>query len=123
MSSELIICIAPISVEAKAGLSRLKLMCGDYSSALALVEDILLYLQEKPQLRDTFEPFRIYLTCYQVLEANGDARAQEVLEKAYSLLQERAATIEDEALHRSYLENVPENREIVALWEKKSILE
>ena len=36
------------------------------------------------------------------------------------LLQERAATIEDEALRRSYLENVAAHREIVALWEEGS---
>ena len=106
----------PRILETKAGLSHLKLICGDQSSALVFVEDILQFLQEKPRLFYTWEPFRVYLTCYQVLEANRDARAQNILEKAYTLLQERAATIEDEALHHSFLENVPVNREIVKLW-------
>jgi hypothetical protein len=54
-----------------------------------------------------------------VLGAAGDPRAREVLEIAYLQLQERAAKIEEEALRRSFLENVPWNREIVKLWEKQ----
>ena len=69
-------------------------------------------------LPHTLEPLRVYLTCYQVLQANGDPRAQDVLNTAYTLLQERAANIEDLALRRSYLENVPYHREIVAEWER-----
>ena len=58
-------------------------------------------------------PLRIYLTCYQVLQANDDPRADRVLITAYDLLQERAAKIDDELLRRSYLENVAAHREIV----------
>jgi hypothetical protein len=36
------------------------------------------------------------------------------------LLQERAAKIEDQDLRRSYLENVPFHREIVAAWEARN---
>ena len=65
------------------------------------------------------EPFRIYLTCYQVLQAVDDPRAEEILETAYEMLQERAAKIEDESLQRSFLENVPINREIIAEYESQ----
>ena len=37
-----------------------------------------------------------------------------LLAAAHSLLQERAGRIDDEALRRSYLENVAANREIAA---------
>ena len=50
--------------------------------------------------------------------ANGRRRAGEILDTAYRLLQEWAATIEDENLRRSYLENAATHREILALWEK-----
>jgi hypothetical protein len=43
------------------------------------------------------------------------------LEAAYRLLLERAAAIEDEGLRRSYLENVPYHREIIALWQKRAL--
>jgi len=64
----------------------------------------------------------VYLTCYRVLHANADARAQDVLGTAYAILQERAANIKDEGMCRSYLENVPYHREIVDLWEEASPL-
>jgi hypothetical protein len=51
-----------------------------------------------------------------VLAAADDPRAVEVLAEAYATLQERAARITDEALRRSYLENVPYHREILAAW-------
>jgi len=35
------------------------------------------------------------------------------------MLQERAAKIEDESLQRSFLENVPINREIIAEYESQ----
>jgi hypothetical protein len=78
------------------------------------------YLEDHPALEGTLEPLRIYLTCYRVLSANGDGRAEEVLEAAYRLLQERAVTIEDQDLRRSYLENVAAHREIVAAWKEAS---
>jgi predicted KAP-like P-loop ATPase len=64
----------------------------------------------------TFEPFRVYLTCYHLLAANQDERASSILQTAYRLLQERATQITDEKLRRSFLENVPEHREIVAAY-------
>jgi tetratricopeptide (TPR) repeat protein len=73
-----------------------------------------------PLLRAIHEPLWIYLTCYRVLQASGDPRAREVLTNAHTMLQERAHKIDDEDLRRSYLENVPYHREIVALWEETS---
>jgi len=45
-----------------------------------------------------------------------DPRAEGGLDAGYELLQERAAMIEDAGLRRSYLENVPHHRELVAAW-------
>jgi hypothetical protein len=72
---------------------------------------------ETGSLDGTYEPMRVYLTCYRVLEASKDPRAAEVLATAHSLLQERAAKIEDEEMRRSFLENVPAHRELVEVWE------
>ena len=52
--------------------------------------------------------------CYRVLRANGDPRAAEILALGHRLLQEQAGRIPDEALRRSFLENVAENRELAA---------
>ena len=66
-----------------------------------------------------FFALRPDLGCYVGLRACGDARADEVLAEAHRLLQERAAWIDDPALRRSYLENVPENRAIAAAWAER----
>jgi tetratricopeptide (TPR) repeat protein len=104
-------------MEVRAGLARLALAQGDRSQALEHTEPILKHL-ECHTLDGTFDPFRIRLTCYQVLRAVEDDRADEVLRAAYQLLQERAAGIEDERLRKSFLERVPWHRELVAEGER-----
>jgi hypothetical protein len=89
---------------------------GEHEHALAHVGEILAHLEDRPGLEGTVEPVRVYLTCYRVLRALGDPRAEGVLDAGYGLLQERAAMIEDADLRRSYLENVPHHREIAAVW-------
>ncbi|HEX6387738.1 MAG TPA: tetratricopeptide repeat protein [Anaerolineae bacterium] len=106
-----------LAVESRAGLARAALARGDLSRAHSHVEMILDYLQTNT-LDGTEEPFQIYLTCHQVLQANRDARAEEILNIANNLLQERAAKIGDEATRRSFLDNVAVNRQIIAEWEQ-----
>lgn len=77
------------------------------------VDEILAHLASGGTLDGTIAPFQVYLTCYRVLEANGDPRAPEVLAMAHAKLQERAARITDKVMRRSYLENVAAHREIV----------
>jgi predicted ATPase/class 3 adenylate cyclase len=109
-----------LTMESLAGLAHVALAQGDPAGALAHVKEILDYLEDHPVLEGTWEPLRIYLTCYRVLQDGGDPRAGEILDAAYHLLQERAATIEEEELRRSYLENVAAHREIVAAWKETS---
>ena len=106
-----------LPMEPLAGLARVALAQGDLPQAQAHVETILEHLKTRT-LNGTLEPFRIYLTCVRVLEAAGDPRAETVLHTAYHLLQERAANIDDEALRRSFLENVAAHRELVAAFEE-----
>jgi class 3 adenylate cyclase len=84
--------------------------------ALAHVEDILAYLSGGGTLDGAEEPLWMLLTCYRVLQAQSDERAAGVLETAQATLQERAAKTSDEAMRRSFLENVPYHREIAAAW-------
>jgi hypothetical protein len=97
----------------------------DPERALNQVEEILAYMEANtPPTGSTFcldgteEPFRILLTCYQVLKANHDQRAEAILEDAYNLLQTRAANISDEHLRDCFLSNVAVNQEIVELYEE-----
>ncbi len=123
--------LLPPMVESQATLARAYLaqqgtstssgqVSGQAVSALpqdmVQVEEILAYLDAGGNFDGTEQPLRIYLTCYQVLQAAGDSRAVRVLQIAHAVLQEQAARIPDESTRRSFLENVPWHREIVAAW-------
>ena len=105
-----------------AGMARQSLSRGDLTQALSHVEEILTHL-ETGNLDGSLEPYRIYLTCYQVLRANQDPRANGILADTYNLLQERGENIADESLRSSFLENVAVNREIINEYKKISNLE
>jgi hypothetical protein len=81
------------------------------------VDSILDYMVDNPGLIGCREPYYVFLTCYEVLSATKDPRAEAVLETGYHLLMDRAAMIEDEPIRRSFLENVAVNRKIVTTWD------
>ena len=56
---------------------------------------------------------RIYLTCYQILQVCQDSRAEGVLEKAHTILQNQASKIQNKVVQQMFLENIPWHREIV----------
>ncbi len=102
-----------LEMESRACSARAALGQGDLAQAQNHVAAILAYLDAGNSLDGTDEPLRIYLTCYQVLQAHQDGRAEEVLETAHQALQERAARLADESSQRAFLEGVPWHREIV----------
>jgi DNA-binding SARP family transcriptional activator/Tfp pilus assembly protein PilF len=104
------------AVEALAGLASLSLAEQNLAQAGEPVSEILEYLEDHT-LEGTDEPFLVYLTCYRVLHALQDPRASTLLDSAYHLLQKHAETIGDEALRRSFLENVPAHRDLIAAFE------
>jgi class 3 adenylate cyclase/tetratricopeptide (TPR) repeat protein len=104
--------------EPLAGLARIAMENGDTDQALAHVNEILGHIEARPALEGTTAPLLIYLTCYQVLRACDDPRAGPLLEAGYQLLHERASQM-DEGMRRSYLENVPYHRSLVAAWEQQ----
>ncbi len=106
------------AIEAEAGLARVALAAENVADAGAQVAHILARADLAP-LAGTDEPFRMHLTCYQVLMAAHDERALDVLAAAHRLLMERAAKIDNEALRQSFLEQVPYHREIVAAWQEQ----
>ena len=103
-----------LAIESLAGLARVAQAQGDVAEARAYVAEILGYLDSGGTMDGTEEPIRVYLTCYQVLQASHDPRADATLKTAHHLLQDVAARIEDEVLRRFYLDNVPAHRELVA---------
>jgi tetratricopeptide (TPR) repeat protein len=104
---------ANLACESRAGVARTLLAMGDLAGALRQVEEILDYLQTG-SVDGMVEPFRLYLTVYQVLLAAGDARAQGLLAEGHQRLLARAAMIPDPALRDSFLINVAAHRDLIA---------
>jgi tetratricopeptide (TPR) repeat protein len=98
-----------------AGLAQTRLDAGDLPLAKKTVDEILTDLADG-DLHGIDKPLKVYFTCYQVLKANQDPRAEDILATANTLLQEWAGTLEEESLRESFLENVPENRAIQEAW-------
>jgi tetratricopeptide (TPR) repeat protein len=74
------------------------------------------------QLKGVEDPFQVYLICFQILQASGDERGAAILDFAVNLLHEQAALMNDANFKQTYLEEVPANRQILALRSKKSSL-
>jgi hypothetical protein len=104
---------APLATEPRAGLAQIALAHGDLVQAQRLVEPMLTVLAEQPQAGWN-TPFYVYLTCYRVLEENGDPRAATVLQDGQRLLREYADRIADDALRQSFLNNVATHRELLS---------
>jgi tetratricopeptide (TPR) repeat protein len=104
-----------LRVETATDLARADLAHGDTAQAAARVAAILPDL-ERSALAGLEEPALAYLTCYQVLRAAGDARADAVLAAGHTFLQERAAQFVDEQRRAQYLNNLPAHRELLAAW-------
>jgi tetratricopeptide (TPR) repeat protein len=94
-----------LALACRAGLAQVALLAGNGTLAQTHVEEILPAL-DADALDGVEDPLQIYLTCFQVLDANRDTRARSVLSRAHRLLEELVAQIGDEALRRAFLENV-----------------
>ncbi len=107
-------------VEARAGLAFALFQQHEITQAQAQVEQILQDIASIV-LEATADMVNIFLVCYRVLAATDDPRAATILDRGYELIQIQSVTIDDADLHRSFLENVAANREIVALVEAKKL--
>lgn len=107
-----------VAMEGLAGLARVVLQQTNPGRALQLVEEMLRHLTTGT-LEGTDEPFRVYLTCYEVLKAGRDPRAQPLLKSTYEILQSRADLITDPVLRHSFLTNVAAHQKIVTAWQSK----
>jgi tetratricopeptide (TPR) repeat protein len=122
--------------EIEALLAHLYLYQDDLEQAGAYIEKVLGYLQvsdqeghgerlspQSPaaisqnsllfrQLKGVQDPFQVYLICGRVLRAKGDDRSETILAFAANLLSEYANLFDDYNLRKSFLEDVPVNRQI-----------
>jgi len=105
-----------LAMEPIAGLASLALIEGDMETAMEYVEIVLGYLENGGSLDGTEEPLRICWSLWNILQQAEDARAIGLLAGTYRQLQERAESISDKQMRRTFLSNVPHNRAIDAAW-------
>lgn len=101
------------ALEVLAGRARAHLRQGAATLALQDLDEVLPPIAAGDEFKGTEEPLWIYLTAYQVLQANHDARADGVLAAAYEQLQEQAGKFADDYTRAMFLANIPHHREIV----------
>jgi tetratricopeptide (TPR) repeat protein len=102
--------------DASAGLARVALSQGDEATAMQAVAGLLEQIDGAGALEGTEAPYLIRLTCYQVHERFGAARAKALLQSAHTGLQALAAKLTETTLHKNFLDNIPEHRAIVTAW-------
>ncbi|MEM7536272.1 MAG: hypothetical protein AAF639_29075 [Chloroflexota bacterium] len=78
------------------------------------------YIENEPNLLIPDSSFRLHLLCYHLLTLMNEPYADTLLSIAYAQLQDLASLIEDEIWSESYLENIPEHREIMDLTERSN---
>ena len=100
---------------ALAGLLTTSLELGAHDLAAGYTQELLTLLATHPIDHGLTDPAMLFLAAYQGLVAAGDERAPALLQAGYQNLMAIAATIETETLRQSLLENVPANRELLAL--------
>jgi tetratricopeptide (TPR) repeat protein len=111
-----------MALVSQTGMARVALAQGDLVQAQSHVDPILEFLDagRGPELSLMEQIRYLYLTSYQVLKASQNPRAEEILETAYQLLQEKAANILDEETRRVFLEDIAWHRQIVSWYEPAS---
>ncbi|MCA9929724.1 MAG: tetratricopeptide repeat protein, partial [Anaerolineales bacterium] len=109
---------ANLAVESRAGIAAVTLQAGKLPDALTQVDVIMRYLKQGNTLAGTEDPFKIYLTCYEVLTAVSDPRADQMLQTAYDQLQEQAMHIQDKETRHAFLNNVHNHQKLISLHKK-----
>ena len=106
------------AVDARAGLARSALIEGDLDTACQQAIEIETTLHDSGPLGMEF-PIRAYLTCARVWQVAGEReRMLRNIGEGYTELAARAEKISMPDWRQSYLENIPEHRDLVALWKE-----
>jgi len=106
----------PHQFETRAGLARLALVQGDFTTAMQHVQRVLDHEAATGLAHGAENAVRVDLVCHLVLSSLDDPRAPAWLERAQGQLQDMAARISDPALRRSFLGNIPEHRAVTTAW-------
>jgi len=104
-----------VEIEPIAGLARAALACNDVTKARAIIVPLLTWL-EANGADNLEEPFRVFLTCIDVLSRSG-AASTALLAQANAILNARAEKISDGDTRHTYLNNVQAHAQLRQLWQ------
>jgi tetratricopeptide (TPR) repeat protein len=109
------------SLESQAALALVEVRQGKQAQALKRVREILAWLDTHEEVA-LDDPLELYATCYQVIAVADEValldQGKALLRQTYTILQTRAAQIQNDALRAQFLEGVEQHREIMAAWKK-----
>ena len=105
--------VETLALEPLAGLAQLALVSGDLATARTRAHELATALEAEVMAWADELP-RLFLSCYQVLAAAGDARAVQVLGVACARLHRQASQISDATCRRAFWEDVPAHRALLA---------
>ena len=101
-----------------AGITRCSLNLGQLDEAKQCAKELWKYL-EKTGSSGMELPILAYLTCADVFQEVGDGENYAAAtHEGYVVLMEMAGKISDPDMRRSFLENVPEHRTMVEMWDR-----
>ena len=108
---------------AQVELANLAIKHHNLTQAEAYLEPVLA-LVTSYNLETIDDAFSVYLGSYQVLMAqHKPLPALAILAEAYTLLQDRAVSINNSALRQSYLNKIPSHQQIIQIWHEVSLRE
>jgi class 3 adenylate cyclase/tetratricopeptide (TPR) repeat protein len=108
-----------LACESTAGLAACAVMQGESEEARKYIHETWDYLKEHG-LTGMNNPGNVYRSCAETFDALGEAEVfQAVLESGHQMLMEVADTINVPEWRQSFLENVPDNRALMEMWERR----
>jgi tetratricopeptide (TPR) repeat protein len=105
--------------EAEIGLAACAVMHGQLEEARQHIQGAWEYLKENGAVSMSGQG-RVYKSCAETFDALGQPEdVQAVLERAHQDLMDAADSINVPEFRQSFLENVPDNRAIMEMWERR----
>lgn len=106
------------ATDALAGLARCALAQGNLDEARRHATEVWTHLEQHGAQGMEF-PIRAYQTCAEILDALGESeKSRAAVEEGYRELIQRAEKISNIEWGRSFLENVPEHRVMLDMWDR-----
>jgi len=99
-----------LAMETLASRAEAALACGDHAAAHLHCSQVLASWTDEGALDGMEEPLRVALTCWRVLHALADPRAEDTRRRGRDLLAARARRIAERPLRRRFLMQVPFHR-------------